>query len=109
MSKWIPDRKVWTGGLFAVLAFLAVLALNSWAGTDIPLEAGAFIALGLAKALEYILPPSLLDKIKRVDNDIVAIAAASPASRVSPEVGSVAAKAATSDDAFDAIMKRMRP
>lgn len=107
MSKWIPDRKVWSGGLFAVVAFLAVLASNTWAGTDIPLEAGAFIALGIAKVLEYFLPPSLLDKIKRINNDIVAIAAASPASKVSAEVGSVAAKAATSDDAFEAIMKRM--
>ncbi|NDV88816.1 hypothetical protein GTW51_19155 [Aurantimonas aggregata] len=107
MSKWIPDRKVWTGGLFAVLAFLAVLALNTWAGTDIPIEAGAFIALGIGKALEYILPPSVLDIIKRVNNDIVAIAAASPESKVSPEVGPVAARAAQSDDAFEVIMKRM--
>ncbi|MBB4000987.1 hypothetical protein [Aurantimonas endophytica] len=107
MSKWIPDRKVWSGGLFAVLAFLAVLASNTWAGTDIPIEAGAFIALGIGKAFEYILPPSVLDIIKRVDNDIVAIAGASPESKVSPEVGNVAAKTAQSDDAFEAIMKRM--
>ncbi|NDV86825.1 hypothetical protein GTW51_08930 [Aurantimonas aggregata] len=49
----------------------------------------------------------MLDIIKRVDNDLVAIAAASPKSKVSREVGSVAAKAATTDDAFYAIMKRM--
>jgi hypothetical protein len=108
MSKWIPDRKVWTGGLFAVLAFLAVLALNTWAGTQIPLEAGAFIAIGLAKLLEYVLPPSLWDIVKRIDNDIVEIAAKSPASKVSPELAGVAAKAAKTDTHFDAIMKRLR-
>lgn len=90
MGKWFPDRKVWAGGLFSVLAFFVILGLNSYMDAGIPFEATFFVALGFGKAAEYFLPPSLNDVLKRLDNDVVAIAGASPESPVSPEVGRVA-------------------
>lgn len=114
MSKWIPDRKVWSGGLFSVLAFFVILAANTWGGADIPLEAGAFLALAIGKAAEWLIPPSKLDIIKRLDDNLVELAAAVPESAVSREVGMAAVAVqdatalSTGDATFDALMKQMR-
>ena len=96
MSKWtklVPDRKWWSGGLFQVAAFAIIMAANLYGGAAIPLEYAAMLAIGLGKAVEWAVPPSWMDVIKRMDNGVVAMAAASPASAVTADVGE-AAKAA---------------
>lgn len=115
MSKWIPDRKWWAGGVFMLAAFALTMALNRYAGADISMDEAFVLSLALGKAAEYMLPPSLLDIIKRLDDDLVEIAAASPESAVSREVGAAVAvaleparRSARTDLVFDELMKQMR-
>ena len=93
MSKWIPDRKVWTGGVTMIVAWLIVKALNDYLGAGIPLEYTAMLAFGIGKAVEWSLPQPAKELIAKIDNEIVAAAGHSAESEVSPSVGAAATKA----------------
>ncbi|GGD29178.1 hypothetical protein [Aureimonas glaciei] len=113
MSKWVPDRKVWAGGLTMVIAWLIVQALNVYAGADIPIEITAGLAFAIGKAVEYLVPQPAKELIAKIDNDIVAAAGHSSESQVSPSVGAAAVKAvveeklAPASPDFDALMARI--
>lgn len=93
MSKWIPDRKVWSGGLAMVLAWLIVEVLNRYAGANIPIEVTAGLAFGIGKAVEYFVPQPAKELMEKINDGLVAAAGASPDSPVSQSVGQAATKA----------------
>lgn len=117
MSKWIPDRKVWAGGLTTLVAWLLIMVLNAYAGADIPIECGGPLGLAIGKAVEYFVPQPAKELIAKIDNEIVAAAGMSPTSDVSAAVGAAAAKAVVAEmvappavaaDDFDAMMAKIR-
>lgn len=114
MSKWIPDRKVWAGGVTMIVAWLIVQALNRYAGADIPLGADAVLAFAIGKAVEWFVPQPAKELIAKIDNEIVAAAGHSAESEVSPSVGAAATKAVVEEKLepagadFDAVMARIR-
>jgi len=63
VAKWIPDRKVWAGGLAGVAGFLISQAI----GMDAEQAAG--IAGALWAAASYFIPPSVKDIVKRLDDN----------------------------------------
>lgn len=105
MNKYIPDRKVWAGGVFMILAFVGITALNATGYASIPMEGVAVAAFVLGKFAEYFIPPSWLDKIKRIDDDLVEAAALDPASKVSPEVA--AAVKGVRSRSYNEIMRKL--
>ena len=116
MSKWIPDRKVWSGGLTMVVAWLVIQALNVYLGADVPLEAATLLAFGLGKAVEFLVPQPAKELIAKIDNELVVAAAASPESAVTAAVGEAAkhavvedilAPAAAAAPDFDAMLARI--
>ena len=92
MSKWVPDRKVIAGGTVAVLSWALMLAAGAF-GVEVPLELQALLPTALGYLVSYVVPASVQDVIKRIDDALVQIAGASPASAVSREVGEAAAAA----------------
>jgi len=68
MNKYIPDRKFIAGGISGILAF----ALVTFLGLDAEL---ASTLTGAAMALVfYLVPPSVKDIVKRVDQNIIDLA-----------------------------------
>lgn len=113
MSKWIPDRKVWAGGVTMIVAWLIVQALNVYAGAAIPIGADAVLSFAIGKGVEFFVPPSTRDLITKLDNEIVAYAGRSSASEVSASVGAAAGQAVVDKltgpaaNDFDAMMTRI--
>lgn len=86
MRKWLPDRKVLTGGVSAVLAFFVLAALAA-AGLDLPAEYQTMLPVAIGYAISYLVPPGKRELIERIDDKLVELAANDPRSRVSAEVG----------------------
>lgn len=94
LAKWVPDRKVWLGGLSAILAWLAMHAATQygydpqpvinaiWAvafpGDAVP-SAQPLLAGIIATAIAYLTPASARDVIKKIDDDIARAAGYLPA------------------------------
>lgn len=70
MSKWIPDRKIWAGGLAAVAAWLLCQALQQFAGIVIPPDFAASIIVTAGGAISYLVPPSVADLLRRADDTL---------------------------------------
>lgn len=70
--KWIPDQKWFAHGFVGLVVFGAVLVLAHFGIVVAPDEALALI-LVLSLAVHYLVPPSLQDKLKRLDDDVVQI------------------------------------
>lgn len=70
MTKWIPDRKVWAGGLAAVLAWLLAQALQQLAGVTLAPDTAAAIVAGAGGLVAYWVPPSLADLARRADDTL---------------------------------------
>lgn len=69
-TNWIPDRKVFAGGLGAVVAFFAVLGMRRWVGVEMDPET-AMALVGLAgSAVAYWVPTSVRDRAARLDADL---------------------------------------
>jgi uncharacterized membrane protein YjjB (DUF3815 family) len=68
MSKWIPNRKYLSGGLSGVAAYFVATLL------DVPAELAMQIAAALAAGVAYVVPDSVGDILKRVDQTIVDLA-----------------------------------
>lgn len=76
-TTWPPDRKLIAGGLGAVVSW-GILYAAGRMGWDIPEEIKTAIPGVVAVALVYLVPPSLYDVVKRVNNMVVAVAARDP-------------------------------
>lgn len=96
LFRWPPDRKVWAGGLAGILAWVLLSVLRyfdldmqpiliSMLGESAPnlqtLLTGFIIAF-----VSYVVPPSLRDKVDRVNNAIVMIANASPENHTTAQI-----------------------
>lgn len=95
VSNYIPSRKVIAGGL-AGIASWAVLTGLGYFNVPVPLEWQALLPTLIGSAISYLVPPSTKDVIRRIDDQLVAIAGRDPGSAVSPEVGAAAARAVAS-------------
>src|SRR5258707_1177980 len=80
--SWLPDSNVARGGIVAVGSW-AVLAIAGHYGLDVPIAIQAAIPGALTWLIIYFLPPSASDVAKRLNDRIVALAAALPTSQVS--------------------------
>lgn len=78
MSKWIPDRKLWGGGLTAVIAWLIVQAVQAYTGRVLPPGTDEKLAFVIGLVAAYALPPSARDILRHIDEDIVKKIAADP-------------------------------
>lgn len=95
IAKWIPDRKVWASGLTYVVAFFIVQAFEAYTGADVPTEMEALLPGAIGYLVAYVVPPSLRDTIKRLDNEVIAIAARDTSvPAVSPAIAPIAETAA---------------
>lgn len=88
-SKWIPDRKVWAGGIASVVAFFIGMAVGLDPDVLTP------VVIGVYGLVAYLVPPSVLDWLNRVDGIIRSTASATDTERAEmARVGKVeAAKA----------------
>lgn len=77
MSKWFPDRKVLAGGVAGLAAWAIMLALGA-AGLQVPAETQALLVTIISTAMGYLVPPAERDIVKRLNDQLVAIAAADP-------------------------------
>lgn len=80
--SWFPDRNVLAGGVVAVVSWI-IIAVSGHEGLPIPLEFQALIPAALGYIVTYLLPPSVQDVIKRINDAIVRVAARSQSSAVS--------------------------
>lgn len=78
MMKFFPDRKVWAGGIAAVLAWFIIGALEKYGHVTLTPDMRTMITGMVATAISYIVPPTTRDIIKRLDDNLVAIAMADP-------------------------------
>lgn len=83
MSKYIPDRKILAGGLAGIVAWAVMLGLG-FAGVQVPAETQALLTTLIASLIGYLVPPSQKDIVKRLNDQLVAIAAADPNIPVTP-------------------------
>ena len=80
-----PDRKVWAGGLSGVITAGLAWGAKKWLGWDIPPELLTLVPVLVGYIVSYLVPPTVKDVIKRVDDTVIAIARASDASDASPK------------------------
>lgn len=67
MSKWFPDRKILAGGLGMVVAWLSVQLLGTYTEVQLTMESATAIVGAVGMGLAYLVPPSVMDVIRRVD------------------------------------------
>lgn len=60
--KWLPDRKVWAGGVLGILTW----AIGTWL-VDIPEDTAAMVAALVWSLVSYFLPPPLKETLLRAD------------------------------------------
>lgn len=77
-ANWIPDRKVVAGGLAGIITWAAMLAAGQFLGVHLDPSLQPAIATAVGTLIAYATPPSLRDKIKRLNDEVVAIAADDP-------------------------------
>lgn len=81
--NFLPDRKVLAGGIAGLLTWgLTVVAARY--GIVLTPDIQSLIVGGVGWAMAYIVPPSQHDIVKRLNDDLVAIAAADPNIPVTP-------------------------
>lgn len=76
--KYFPDRKVWAGGIAAVLTWFICGAIETYAHVPMTPDMRTMISGLVATAISYVVPPSTRDIIKRLDDGLVAMAADDP-------------------------------
>ena len=64
MMKWFPDRKVWQGGVAAVVAWLATTALTRYTSVSFTGDEVAAVTTLVGFAWAYFVPPSVKDIAK---------------------------------------------
>jgi hypothetical protein len=83
--SWMPDRKVWSGGLAALLTFVIGYAASRF-GYPLDAQVLAILPVVFGYAVSYLVPASVRDIITKLDNEIVALAQADPDSPVTTPV-----------------------
>lgn len=73
-----PDRKVWAGGLAGLVTWGVTIAAQQFLGIAIPPDLVGMLVGGVTTAVAYIVPPTVRDIIKRLDDGLVAMAADDP-------------------------------
>lgn len=69
--KWFPDRKVWQGGLVAVVSWFVLTAVDQFTGLTFGAEARAAITGAVAVVWQYFTPAALADVVAKVDKEIL--------------------------------------
>lgn len=75
---WLPDRKVWAGGLAGLVTWGVSLAAQRYLGVTLPPDLVAMIVGGVTTGVAYLVPPSVKDIVKRLNDGIVQMAADDP-------------------------------
>jgi hypothetical protein len=78
---WFPDRKVIATGLTGIASWLILTVLAHY-GINLPVDPTVLSSI-LGWLAGYIIPPSQQDIVRRLNDKIVAIAAADPSIPVS--------------------------
>lgn len=73
----MPERKTMAGGLTGVAAWALIVVANKF-GAGIPIEFAPLISTALTAIVMYVVPPALRDVLGRMNDQVVAIAAADP-------------------------------
>lgn len=84
IMKYAPDRKVLAGGVSGVAAW-GVTQVAVHYGIPITPEMQGYIAAGFGWLMAYLVPVAQRDIVKRLNDELVAIAAKDPAIPVSPQ------------------------
>jgi hypothetical protein len=82
-KSYIPDRKVVAGGFAGILTWALMLVAGRY-GVVVDPAMQPVLASFAGTLIGYLVPPSQRDIIKRLDDQIVAIAAADPTVPVDP-------------------------
>lgn len=77
MATYMPDRKVVAGGLAGIITWALMLAAGHF-GFALDASLQPAIASAVGTLIAYATPPSQRDVIKRLNDEIVAIAANDP-------------------------------
>lgn len=95
MPKWFPDRKVWGGGLIGLAAYGLVFFGNStgWWHVDYEAMKAAFGMLVLIVGSQYQIPPSLRDRLRHLNDQVISFAQALPAPKADAAQAPVQARA----------------
>ena len=74
----LPDRKVWAGGLAGLLTWGVTLVAQRYLGVSLPPDLVTMIVGGVTTGVAYLVPPTVRDIVKRLNDGIVQIAADDP-------------------------------
>lgn len=74
----MPDRKVWAGGLAGLLTWGVTLVTQRYLGVSLPPDLVTMIVGGVTTGVAYLVPPTVRDIVKRLNDGIVQIAADDP-------------------------------
>ena len=74
----MPDRKVWAGGLAGLLTWGVTLVAQRYLGVSLPPDLVTMIVGGVTTGVAYLVPPTVRDIVKRLNDGIVQIAADDP-------------------------------
>jgi len=80
--KYFPDRKVLSGGIAGVITWVILLALNYF-NIDVPGDLQAALPLIIGTIISYAVPVADQDIVKRLNDDLVKMAADDPSVPVS--------------------------
>ena len=72
-----PDRKVWAGGLAGLVTWGITLVAQHY-GVVLPADIVGMLVGAVTTGVAYIVPPSVRDIIKRLDDGLVEMAAEDP-------------------------------
>lgn len=100
------DRSLWAGGAAGVAVAILTWAAKKFLGWDIDPALASSILLFISGLVASIVPPSVKDIIKQVDDTVIAIARASensPASEKAPAMTAAVAKAVNEATAGEGI------
>lgn len=85
LFSWPPDRKVWAGGLGGVVAWGIIGVVQHYLNINLQDMAHAvfgdtapdiqgILAVFVASAIAYLVPPAKQDIVKRIDNGLIKLA-----------------------------------
>lgn len=83
-KKWIPDRKVLSGGLASLVAFIAAVALTA-AGVPVDYEVLFPLVAAVGPAVSYFVPSAAVDVARHLNDEIIELAVLMPESAATAE------------------------
>jgi hypothetical protein len=76
--NFLPDRKIWSGGIAAVVAWAIVLIISHSLHVTVDADTQSALVLLVGGAISYLVPPSKQDIVKRLNDDLVKMAQDDP-------------------------------